>query len=92
MAELIPFPTESRPYMEGPAICLHCENEWTQVSELGETAFDCPRCKLSKGVYKTLITPEKCMVCDCGSPIFFVNPEGTFSCTLCGYEYDHVGE
>ena len=74
---------ERKPHMAGNAVCLHCKHEWQAVSPIGCTVLECPECKMEKGVYRYLVTPEKLWTCSCGNISFFISPEGII-CGLCG--------
>lgn len=71
-------------YIQGKATCLACRHEWQVVSEVGETSFTCPECKLDKGVMNQLVAPDTFWECgSCNNEFFMVSPDGCV-CTCCG--------
>lgn len=39
-------------WAEGKAKCIACQHEWVAVALLGGQPFECPSCKLEKGMFK----------------------------------------
>lgn len=74
-----------QPHLSGEALCLHCQHEWIAVSPIGTLALECPGCKLVKGVYKGLCTPDILWECQCGCKHFFISEEAAMCCH-CGIE------
>jgi len=85
---------DQRPQRCGTAKCVHCGYIWkaTAAAELG--CFECPRCRLKRGVWYGIHTyhqDEKKFTCVCGNTFFEMRP-GDVVCIDCGelYPWDHI--
>jgi hypothetical protein len=76
---------ERSPHLSGEARCLQCGHEWAAVSPVGTTVLECPSCRLPKGVFRGLVTPNSptIWICHCKCDTFWLTPQGAF-CQLCG--------
>lgn len=94
MGDVIGLPERNDPHLSGRAKCLQCGHEWVAVVPVGTTVFECPECKLERGVMQGLCNvPDghKNWTCNCGCDLFRVTatPQGKFMgimCLLCGLD------
>ncbi len=78
------------PHCSGNAVCLHCKYEWVAVVPTGITYFECPECKLEKGVYVGLFYDKQPhYTCNCGNQLFAVTPTYIY-CIFCGQESSYT--
>ena len=93
-ASVIPLNSRQAPeadedHRSGPMRCLSCQHEWIGVSSLDvDEGFECPKCKLSKGVILGLHTvkDEEHWVCRCKSTLFSITRQRVY-CPNCGIDH-----
>ena len=76
-----------RPTMRGEAICTKCKHTWHAVvpENADKDTLDCPSCGSYHGAFRGPYLPEVAFVCNCGSKLFYLSPEGHV-CHGCGVE------
>lgn len=86
---------DSRPQRTGNAKCMHCGYYWKATAAEELANFECPRCKLKRGVWYGIhiTSPEdpSTFVCVCGNSFFELRPHSVL-CIDCGelYPWDHI--
>jgi hypothetical protein len=73
------------PHMSGDIRCLQCAHTWVGVAPVGSGGFECPVCRMHKGVFTQLASrsDEDHYTCRCGSQYFSVTPKRVY-CVCCG--------
>lgn len=87
MGDVVGFPQQGTPTLEGPVRCMACRHEWRAVSPPGEfNGFECPACHAYKGAYIGMMAPadHRVWVCACGNDLFVLTPTGAPLCPNCG--------
>jgi len=88
MGDVVELNSNRAGWLTGPAICLGCRHEWTNVSRGGDVTLLCPSCGTYKGVPKGLVYPKEVWECVCGNDMFFLTRSGAV-CARCGSQPDN---
>lgn len=86
---------DHRPQRNGTAKCTHCGYTWYASAPVDLANFECPRCRLKRGVWYgiTVTNPEEQhhFTCVCGNTFFELRPSNIL-CIDCGevYPWDQV--
>lgn len=89
MAVILPFKGKKEDpssafYVTGQSRCLNCKFEWVAIAEdYVAIGLECPSCGLFQGVFIGLIVPKLRFVCNCGSDLYYIIPDGC-QCVRCG--------
>lgn len=74
-------------WLSGPAICTECHHEWCAAleikHEMDPELIECPNCRKFFGVMRGPQVPDTMFRCNCGSNLFYLQPEG-HQCRSCG--------
>ncbi len=77
-------------HKSGPVRCLGCKHEWVAVSPIGTITFECPQCRLMKGVSIGVMSTQFAQwQCCCGEYTFFIDAKGPY-CAHCGVRPEHL--
>jgi len=81
-------------YLQGEAVCLHCNHTWNAILDMTDNdevpELECPKCKFLKGVFCYLVLPKEndlVFLCSCGCYVGYHGVNG-FVCCLCGQVHD----
>lgn len=85
MGELCILESRRRnPHLSGETLCLQCGAKGVAVAPVGVTWMECDECGTMKKVFKYMVARDGDeWVCDCGSNLFKVTPNGIY-CPNCG--------